>query len=168
MPLILISLLDPIYLYENSFHGLCIRERSFVGKEKCGENEERKKCGTACERSCSNPSPVCTKQCILNVCQCKPGYTRDDATNKCISYDSCPKDRVIPCSEMNCPKGTRCELGRVICPFVPPCFTRQTICVSSETCKTKKCPPGTECQQETINCFVAPCPQPEPQCVPKG
>ncbi|KHJ84138.1 trypsin Inhibitor like cysteine rich domain protein, partial [Oesophagostomum dentatum] len=70
--------------------GVCVADCG--GKEKpCGENEERKKCGTACEPSCSNPSPVCTKQCILNVCQCKPGYTRDDATNKCISYDSCPK-----------------------------------------------------------------------------
>lgn len=116
-------------------------------------------------------------------------------------------DRVKPCSEMKCPPGTVCELGQVICPFVPPCFTKPTKCVPlstlvcmfhlwrlrrcsgtgnwsslvwarhnsrfcvsvpKETCATKKCPPGTVCEQEQIFCVRAPCPQPKPQCVRKG
>ncbi|KAL6737842.1 hypothetical protein Aduo_011453 [Ancylostoma duodenale] len=149
--------------------GACVAKCSGGGAGSCGLNEERKQCGTACEPTCANPNPVCTKQCIINVCQCKQGYIRD-ASNKCIPVEQCPKDRVIPCSEMNCPPGTVCELGRVICPFVPPCFTQQTKCVPltpKETCATKKCPPGTVCEQETIFCIRAPCPQPKPECVKK-
>ncbi|RCN48310.1 trypsin Inhibitor like cysteine rich domain protein [Ancylostoma caninum] len=145
----------------------CVAKCNGGGAGSCGLNEERKQCGTACEPTCANPNPVCTRQCIIDVCQCKQGYIRD-ASNKCIPVEQCPKDRVIPCSEMNCPPGTVCELGRVICPFVPPCFTQQTKCVPltpKETCATKKCPPGTVCEQETIFCFRAPCPQPKPECV---
>ncbi|EYB92112.1 hypothetical protein Y032_0198g1640 [Ancylostoma ceylanicum] len=148
----------------------CVAKCPGGGAGTCGLNEERKQCGTACEPTCANPNPGCTKQCIIDVCQCKQGYIRD-ANKKCIPVEQCPKDRIIPCSEMNCPKGTVCELGRVICPFVPPCFTRQTKCVPltpEETCATKKCPPGTVCEQETIFCIRAPCPQPKPQCVKKG
>ncbi|EPB75933.1 trypsin Inhibitor like cysteine rich domain protein, partial [Ancylostoma ceylanicum] len=72
----------------------------------------------------------CTKQCIIDVCQCKQGYIRD-ANKKCIPVEQCPK--VTP----------------------------------EETCATKKCPPGTVCEQETIFCIRAPCPQPKPQCVKK-
>lgn len=82
---------------------------------------------------------------------------------------------------MNCPPGTNCVLGRVICPFVPPCFTRQTECVpfggpqtfasaaavapKLETCATKKCPAGEECLQ--INCIKFPCPEPAVSCIKK-
>ncbi|KAL6743761.1 hypothetical protein Aduo_016767 [Ancylostoma duodenale] len=38
-------------------------------------------------------------------------------------------DEIVPCAAMQCPEGFTCEEGRVICPFVPPCFTRPTKCV---------------------------------------
>ncbi|XP_026479354.1 zonadhesin-like [Ctenocephalides felis] len=44
---------------------------------QCPANEDFKECGTACEPTCANPRPqVCTMQCLVNVCQCKPGYVR--------------------------------------------------------------------------------------------
>ncbi|EYC24256.1 hypothetical protein Y032_0014g2404 [Ancylostoma ceylanicum] len=55
----------------------------------CGQNEERKVCGTRCEPTCENPNPLCTRACEPNVCQCRDGYLRD-ATNKCIRANSCP------------------------------------------------------------------------------
>ncbi|KAL6743764.1 hypothetical protein Aduo_016770 [Ancylostoma duodenale] len=39
---------------------------------------------------------------------------------------------IVPCAAMQCPEGFTCEEGRVICPFVPPCFTRPTQCVPNE------------------------------------
>ncbi|WKY12431.1 hypothetical protein Q1695_003763 [Nippostrongylus brasiliensis] len=178
-----------------------------VYSETCGKNEQYNECGSACEPSCKNPKPVCTRQCVVDVCQCKQAFIRDKKGGACISVDDCPKDPIKPCSEMNCPYGTTCELGRVICPFVPPCFTQQTRCVPNnseygdseslptattenpcnlvdcmpnkrcilvkevspgqETCLTKKCPTGQECQEIALNCFVAPCPPPPVMCVPK-
>ncbi|KAL6743762.1 hypothetical protein Aduo_016768 [Ancylostoma duodenale] len=41
-------------------------------------------------------------------------------------------DEVIPCAAMQCPESFTCEEGRVICPFVPPCFTRPTRCVPND------------------------------------
>ncbi|VDL74680.1 unnamed protein product [Nippostrongylus brasiliensis] len=85
---------------------------------------------------------------------------------------------------MKCPAGTTCQLGQEICPYVPPCYNRQSQCVpdhpqpkvplyykevspGQETCLTKKCPTGYECQEIAFNCFVAPCPPPPVMCVPK-
>ncbi|VDP35060.1 unnamed protein product [Heligmosomoides polygyrus] len=144
---------------------------------RCLDSEVYSTCGTACEPSCKNPNPqICTLQCVIG-CQCRKGFFRDDQ-KVCVA--KCP-DTIKPCSAMNCPPGTNCVLGRVICPFVPPCFTRQTECVPfgtpttstkappQETCATKYCPSGTECQQDAFNCVKAPCPPgPPPKCVPKG
>ncbi|RCN36256.1 trypsin Inhibitor like cysteine rich domain protein [Ancylostoma caninum] len=41
-------------------------------------------------------------------------------------------DEIVPCAAMQCPEGFTCEEGRVICPFVPPCFTRPTACVPND------------------------------------
>ncbi|KAK6049164.1 trypsin Inhibitor like cysteine rich domain protein [Cooperia oncophora] len=74
----------------------------------------------------------CTRQCVSNVCQCRRLYIRD-SNNACVHVAACPTEPVKPCSELNCPRGTRCELGRIICPFVPPCFTQQTRCVPTNS-----------------------------------
>uniref|UniRef100_A0A0K0EAF5 Zonadhesin-like n=1 Tax=Strongyloides stercoralis TaxID=6248 RepID=A0A0K0EAF5_STRER len=69
----------------------CIRKKDCP--KKCGKNEELKQCGTACPEKCSDDPKkpkVCTLQCLVNVCQCKPGYVLDD-NNKCIPKEDCPK-----------------------------------------------------------------------------
>uniref|UniRef100_A0A7I4Z072 Trypsin Inhibitor like cysteine rich domain protein n=1 Tax=Haemonchus contortus TaxID=6289 RepID=A0A7I4Z072_HAECO len=111
--------------YRND-ENVCVANCSGTGG--CGVNEERKQCGTACEPTCAQPNPPCTRQCVPDVCQCRQLYIRD-SNNVCVPKASCPTEPVKPCSELNCPSGTRCELGRVICPFVPPCFTQQSRCV---------------------------------------
>ncbi|CCD61492.1 TIL domain-containing protein [Caenorhabditis elegans] len=56
-----------------------------------GRNEEYKTCGTACEPSCTNPNPMCTKQCINNVCQCRSGYVRNEITRQCVRQAQCSR-----------------------------------------------------------------------------
>ncbi|PIO75900.1 hypothetical protein TELCIR_02047 [Teladorsagia circumcincta] len=34
---------------------------------------------------------TCTKQCIVNVCQCKQGFVRD-ISNVCVPQQDCPQD----------------------------------------------------------------------------
>ncbi|CAB3397362.1 unnamed protein product [Caenorhabditis bovis] len=61
-------------------------------KPTCKENEQVMECGTACEPSCEDPDPVfCTKQCLVNVCQCKKGFVRDPASKECVKLDQCQK-----------------------------------------------------------------------------
>ncbi|WKY12968.1 hypothetical protein Q1695_004076 [Nippostrongylus brasiliensis] len=88
----------------------------------CGKNEERKKCGTACEPTCANPNPRCTKQCINNVCQCKTGFVRDDSNN-CIPLRSCLTDTTTAtpasCAEVKCRPGTICAMVEQPYPHEP-------------------------------------------------
>ncbi|CAI2354090.1 unnamed protein product [Caenorhabditis sp. 36 PRJEB53466] len=57
---------------------------------RCPRNERFMSCGTACEPSCETPNPqMCTKQCIVNVCQCLQGFVRDPATNTCVRRTRC-------------------------------------------------------------------------------
>merc|ERR1712194_20009 len=52
-----------------------------------GANEEVKTCGTACERTCAVPSPICTLQCVFG-CQCKALHIRD-SNGVCILETEC-------------------------------------------------------------------------------
>uniref|UniRef100_A0A8R1HPW3 TIL domain-containing protein n=1 Tax=Caenorhabditis japonica TaxID=281687 RepID=A0A8R1HPW3_CAEJA len=61
-------------------------------RHRCSRNEELKECGTACEPTCSNPSPICTLQCIPNVCQCSTGFLRHSVTGKCVRQNRCPSE----------------------------------------------------------------------------
>jgi len=72
--------------------GRCITEKECPAGKPCPKNEEFKQCGTACEPSCKVPNPqICTEQCILNVCQCKPGFVRNGPGGRCILDNQCPK-----------------------------------------------------------------------------
>ncbi|CAL2042395.1 unnamed protein product [Caenorhabditis brenneri] len=62
--------------------------QGMIGNRCFGANEEMKYCGTACEPTCNNPNPVCTKQCINNVCQCRIGYVRDQ-NRQCVLQSQC-------------------------------------------------------------------------------
>lgn len=84
----------------------CVAECDNASSNVCAENEEFKQCGTACEPTCENPNPlVCTLQCLVNVCQCKPGFFRN-SMNKCVS--SCGSDTCgVNEEKKRC--GTACE-----------------------------------------------------------
>ncbi|CAL2042389.1 hypothetical protein CAEBREN_06091 [Caenorhabditis brenneri] len=59
------------------------------GAHGCPTNEVFKTCGSACEPSCQKPNiQICTLQCILNVCQCKPGFVR--GPTGCVHPSQCP------------------------------------------------------------------------------
>ncbi|XP_026479351.1 von Willebrand factor-like [Ctenocephalides felis] len=59
--------------YVRRSDGRCVK----MANSKCHENERFWECGTACELTCEDPEPrPCTRQCILNVCRCLPGYVR--------------------------------------------------------------------------------------------
>ncbi|KAK6029529.1 hypothetical protein OSTOST_04358, partial [Ostertagia ostertagi] len=112
--------------YRND-ENVCVSNCS--GGGGCGVNEERK-----------NSVAQLANQLAHNLIQ--PRLYIRDSKNVCVPWPSCPTDPVRPCSELNCPRGTRCELGRVICPFVPPCFTQQTRCVPAGPDSYRTSPPG--------------------------
>ncbi|KIH62569.1 trypsin Inhibitor like cysteine rich domain protein [Ancylostoma duodenale] len=90
-------------------NGRCIPEEWCPKEQPCGVNEERVECGTACEPTCSNPNPVCTKQCIKNVCRCRFGFIRN-SKNQCIPTSACPpSERPCGTNEERKECGTACE-----------------------------------------------------------
>lgn len=60
-----------------------------LGLGLCPPGEMYYRCGTACERTCQNPSPrICTYQCVPNVCQCDNRFVRGwDGT--CVPLSQC-------------------------------------------------------------------------------
>ncbi|RCN49203.1 trypsin Inhibitor like cysteine rich domain protein [Ancylostoma caninum] len=95
------------------------------GSGGCGQNEERKVCGTRCEPTCTDPHPLCTRACEPNVCQCRDGYLRD-ASNKCIRG---------PCGENEERKvcGSPCE---------PSCKTPEPVCAAKCIANVCQCRSG--------------------------
>ena len=47
-------------------------------------------CGSACPPNCTDPTPICTTQCVPR-CQCPQGTVINEVTNKCVPVDRCPK-----------------------------------------------------------------------------
>ncbi|EYC24264.1 hypothetical protein Y032_0014g2407 [Ancylostoma ceylanicum] len=174
-------------------NGRCIPEEWCPKDQPCGTNEERVQCGTACEPTCSNPNPTCTKQCVKNVCRCRFGFIRN-SKNQCIPTNACPlSERPCGTNEERKKCGTACE---PTCANPNPTCTKQCVrdvcqcrfgfirnsrnqciptnaCPPSETttippndCSTLRCPPGTTCQMVQESCRRLPCPPPSPKCVP--
>jgi hypothetical protein len=58
--------------------------------EQCPKPHQKfASCGSACEPSCKEPSPlVCTLQCVQG-CVCEKGYLQDGQGN-CVSSSECP------------------------------------------------------------------------------
>ncbi|WKY12966.1 hypothetical protein Q1695_004075 [Nippostrongylus brasiliensis] len=96
-------------------NGKCV---SKCDNSTCGTNEVLMTCGTACEPTCFDPVPFCTKQCVSNVCQCKPGFIRD-ALHNCIPKESCSTNATsatpASCAELKCPAGTSCAMVEQPC-----------------------------------------------------
>ncbi|KAL6740068.1 hypothetical protein Aduo_013456 [Ancylostoma duodenale] len=159
---------------------------------ECPPNQHYVTCG-GCEPTCAVPKPeACLAVCVVG-CQCLPGFLRDSDGN-CVS--TCPGQpgctTETPCGENEerkdsastceatcanrnpiCNKMAALNVCRCIDGYIREFDGGTCIPVEKcpsgcrvETCKTKKCPPGTKCVQETIFCIRAPCPQPPPQCVP--
>lgn len=64
-------------------------EQSTSTPKTCGPNEDYTNCGTACEPTCGvKETEHCTLQCIVGVCQCKPGYYRHP-TKGCVTKEEC-------------------------------------------------------------------------------
>ena len=85
----------------------------------CGDNEEFKTCGTACEPTCQNPFPgFCTSQSVEG-CQCLEGFVRNDEGN-CVREREC----VPKCGENEEFKtcGTHCEKT---------CWSQKPKCIKS-------------------------------------
>ncbi|XP_026479353.1 cysteine-rich venom protein 6-like [Ctenocephalides felis] len=94
-----------------------------LGLGLCPPGEMYYRCGTACERTCQNPSPrICTYQCVPNVCQCDNRYVRGwDGT-------------CVPLSQCSMVSGNRASAGGYIAPVQ---------CVA---------PPGAPIWEATRNC----------------
>jgi len=61
----------------------------------CGQNAERRSCGTACPATCRNPNPsICVLPCV-DGCFCRPGYLKA-ANGECIRPEQCDNVPHIP------------------------------------------------------------------------
>lgn len=57
-------------------------------------NAKRKECASPCPRTCANMNagPIkCPRICIINGCDCNPGYVLDHIKGKCILPTKCRK-----------------------------------------------------------------------------
>lgn len=80
-------------------NGLCVKPEeckklstpSSVDQEyqiTCSANQEFKNCGR-CDKTCSDPNPVCTNTCVSG-CFCKPGYFKAP-DGLCVKLEDCPQ-----------------------------------------------------------------------------
>ncbi|KAI1732649.1 trypsin inhibitor like cysteine rich domain-containing protein [Ditylenchus destructor] len=59
---------------------VCVNET-----QSCGPNEHHVECAAACEPTCNNRCPICTRQCLSARCQCSPGYVRNN-NGTCVDW----------------------------------------------------------------------------------
>ncbi|CEF70601.1 Trypsin Inhibitor-like, cysteine rich domain-containing protein [Strongyloides ratti] len=104
----------------------------------CDKNSTLTTCGSACPERCSdkeNEIKICTKQCIVNVCECKPGYVLDD-NNKCIKREDCPQQKTTTTTRKPTTTTKKPKCGKNM--YFSDCPTpRENDCLSSS--KTNKC-----------------------------
>uniref|UniRef100_A0A0N4TEC4 TIL domain-containing protein n=1 Tax=Brugia pahangi TaxID=6280 RepID=A0A0N4TEC4_BRUPA len=89
--------------------GCCILPELCDTKKRsriCGPNQEYRKCGTACPKTCNGLPENCTQQCV-DGCFCKEGYVLD--LDKCIPEDSCKESRECPENEVYRKCGSPCQ-----------------------------------------------------------
>ncbi|XP_058463185.1 cysteine-rich venom protein 6 [Malaya genurostris] len=67
---------------------VCISAINVAALKICPKNEKFSTCGTRCEATCSNLSPICTDLCKVG-CFCIPNFVRN-ANGVCTSIYSCP------------------------------------------------------------------------------
>uniref|UniRef100_A0A8L7YLU3 TIL domain-containing protein n=1 Tax=Brugia malayi TaxID=6279 RepID=A0A8L7YLU3_BRUMA len=89
--------------------GCCILPELCDTKKRsriCGPNQEYRKCGTACPKTCNGLPENCTQHCV-DGCFCKEGYVLD--LDKCIPEDSCKESRECPENEVYRKCGSPCQ-----------------------------------------------------------
>ena len=121
--------------------------RAGVSKDQCSkaptnatcdiDNQEFTSCGTACPPTCSNPNPICTKQCVPG-CQCPRGTVLDEEQNRCVTKHHCSKAPNNSTCDIEGQKFTSCGTA---CP--PNCSNPNPIC-------TRQCVPGCQCPRGTV------------------
>ncbi|KAI1711470.1 trypsin inhibitor like cysteine rich domain-containing protein [Ditylenchus destructor] len=152
---------------------------------QCDTNEQFRECGSSCEPTCENPNPqFCTADCILNVCQCAPGFVRND-DDECVTLSQCNNSTNTTCGLnerfYNCSTCDRtCENPNPICTrecrpprcqcapgfvenrqgrCIPQAQCPRSLPIPINPCSYRMCPFGTYCRAVTYPCFAPPCPQ---------
>ncbi|XP_044006509.1 balbiani ring protein 3-like isoform X2 [Aphidius gifuensis] len=132
-----------------------------------GPNDGWTNCGSACPLTCEKPvAGVCTKQCILNTCQCQNGTVRA-SDGQCIKASDCSwYEKKINCTEnekctAKCTGGVydKCTLCGTACPLT---CDKPKVDVCTLQCKVNVC----ECQSGTVrDTKTGQCVKPD-QCPP--
>lgn len=161
--------------FANFFVGEVVEECS-ASKETCSGGQEWSECGLACLKTCNDPDPVCTKNCVPR-CQCpadKPIWKEGEcvAVSQCDSsqcksnlvFNECGSACTPSCRDPN-PMCTEQCVPRCECPKELPIF-HQRVCTTEE-----KCPeiPEPECKggmvfEECASKCTPTCAEPDPFC----
>nr|QRN45218.1 zonadhesin-like 1 [Tineola bisselliella] len=123
-------------LVRNS-EGKCVPKDQCPKKPVCKPNEIYKDCGSACPKTCKNPTPdVCTDQCVSG-CFCKDGLFRTE-NGDCVSFPECPN---------NCGRNETYAFCAARCPtdYCPESTNEPPQCDPPYPC-----PPGCVCKKGFI------------------
>ncbi|KAK6748013.1 hypothetical protein RB195_000932 [Necator americanus] len=130
--------------------------------DKCGENEEWRKCGCLMQRACNEPDyGTCFYDC-RGACYCKEGFLRN-SQNKCVAdcgSEECPgpnEERkacgVPTICQKGCISGTLEEEQATYCKKNP-CVPFECECKPGHTRALLQCVPEAECMN-TVAAGVA-------------
>ncbi|XP_017889424.1 chymotrypsin inhibitor-like [Ceratina calcarata] len=69
---------------------VCVCMSAVSAVKICPPNEVFKECGTRCEPTCKVPKPPvnCIQECVMDTCQCIPGFVRN-SENQCVEPNQC-------------------------------------------------------------------------------
>ena len=113
----------------------CVRPNQCRSNMTCDiESQKFTSCGSACPPTCSNPNPICTRQCVPG-CQCPRGTILDEEQNECVRPNQCRSNMTC---DIEGQKFTSCGSA---CP--PTCSNPNPIC-------TRQCVPGCQCPRGTV------------------
>ncbi|XP_048003668.1 zonadhesin-like isoform X3 [Leguminivora glycinivorella] len=122
--------------------GICIPAKKCPINQPCSDpNAIRKKCAVheSCKATCAVPnSKKCPKICIINGCECKPGYVLSGPRGICIKIEDCPKGNNVSCNG---------DPNAEIMAFPPPC---------PSTCKLPNGLPGCKKFSPDVGCVCKP------------
>ena len=129
-----------------------------VSKDQCSkaptnatcdiDNQEFTSCGTACPPTCSNPNPICTKQCVPG-CQCPRGTVLDEEQNRCVTKHHCSKTPKNSTCDIEGQKFTSCGTA---CP--PTCSNPDPRICTLQCVIGCQCPQGTVLDEEQNKCVT--------------